>query len=120
MARALNSHSAESHRVRIHVIGDEAISPQARMYAEYRVFAALAESATENVRDSRVELRQGQRNGGERIDCHVTVHLDGGAVLRSRGTGTHAYAAINRAVQRLGAAASRRLARARLKPVAGC
>jgi hypothetical protein len=44
--------------MRIEVVGNETITPQARRYAEYRVFAALTQSAaTRNARRARVTLR---------------------------------------------------------------
>jgi ribosome-associated translation inhibitor RaiA len=89
--------------MRIEVIGEDPISPQARTYAEYRVFAALTQLAeTEHVRHVRVLLRP-VRSGRtcEDIACTVTVAREGSASLRVRTTGPHAYAAINRAVERL-------------------
>ena len=87
--------------IRIQVVGEDSISPQARTYAEYRVFAALAHSA-ERVRDARVVLRSFDCYGGsERVVCTVTIGLEGTGSLRIRTTGAHAYAAINRAVDRV-------------------
>ena len=88
---------------------DDAINAQARTYAEYRVFAALARH-TRNVRRVRVVLRQ--VDTGETCDkvaCAVTVTLEPSGVLRIRATGAHAYAALNRAVERLGCALGRRV-----------
>jgi ribosome-associated translation inhibitor RaiA len=91
--------------LRIQVVGDETISSQARTYAEYRVFAALTQSAgTRNARAARVVLRQvklGDQCSG--VACTVTVLLESDAV-RVRASGAHPYAAINRAVERLRAA----------------
>ena len=89
--------------MRIEVVGEDAISQQARTYAEYRVFAALTQCPeTDQIRCVRVVLRpvRGER-GGERIACIVTVTLAGSDSFRIRSTGPHAYAAINRAVDRL-------------------
>ena len=89
--------------VRIEVLGGETISPQARAYAEYRVFAALTQiTESQQVRRARVVLRS--VNGGrscDRVSCTVTVSLDGLEPLRVRTIGAHAYAAINRAMERL-------------------
>ena len=91
--------------MRIEVLGENAISAQARAYAEYRVFAALARMA-ERVRRARVVLRTVDRcSGCGGVACTVTVALEGTGSLRVRTTGTHAYAAINRAFVRLRAAA---------------
>ena len=90
--------------MRIEVLGDT-ISAQARTYAEYRVFAALAQSA-EKVRRARVVLRtvgpSGESGG---VACTVTVNLEGTGSFRVRTTGAHPYAAINRAIQRIRLAA---------------
>jgi ribosome-associated translation inhibitor RaiA len=89
--------------MRIHVLAEDGISPQARTYAEYRLFAALSQFVdTEQVRDARVVLRPARhRRGSETVACTVTVALDPGGILRIRTTGDHAYAAINRAAERL-------------------
>jgi ribosome-associated translation inhibitor RaiA len=89
--------------VRIEVLGDETISPQARTYAEYAVFAALTRSGqTERFSHARVVLREVNEAGRkQRVACAVTVQLDGAAPIRVRATGTHTYAAINRAVERI-------------------
>jgi ribosome-associated translation inhibitor RaiA len=92
--------------MRIQVLGEDPISEQARAYAEYRVFAALAQSA-ERVRGARVVLRSHDREGGcDRVVCAVTIDLEGTRSLRVRATGAHAYAAINRAVERVRLAAA--------------
>jgi ribosome-associated translation inhibitor RaiA len=91
------------------VCEDDAINAQARTYAEYRVFAALARHSG-NVRRVRVVLRQ--MDAGEtcdKVECAVTVTLEPSGVLRLRSTGPHVYAAINRAVERLGRALGRRV-----------
>jgi ribosome-associated translation inhibitor RaiA len=89
--------------MRIEVIGEETISQQARTYAEYRVFAALTRLSTaDQVQRVRVLLRPAPlRRGCERIVCAVTIALEGSDSLRIRTTGPHAYAAINRAVERI-------------------
>jgi ribosome-associated translation inhibitor RaiA len=89
--------------MRIEVIVDEPINPQARTYAEYRVFAALTQSGKgDQVRHVRVLLRP-VRSGSncDEIACTLTVTLAGSDSLRIRTMGRHAYAAINRAVERL-------------------
>ncbi len=89
--------------MRIEVVGADTISQQARTYAEYRVFAALMQSGdAERVRGARVVLRPVERGRGcDRIVCTVTVALGGEDSIRIRATGAHAYAAINRAVERI-------------------
>jgi ribosomal subunit interface protein len=91
------------------VSDDDVISAQARTYAEYRVFAALARH-TRNVRRVRVVLRQVDAGDTcEKVACVVTVTLEPSGVLRILATGTHVYAAINRAVERLDRALGRRV-----------
>lgn len=91
--------------MRIEVLGGDTISSQARTYAEYRVFAALARSA-EKVRRARVVLRALDRCGGcGGVACTVTVALEGTGSIRIRTKGAHAYAAINRAIERIRTAA---------------
>ena len=91
--------------MRVEVLGEDTISLQARAYAEYRVFAALARSA-ERVRHARVVLRAVDRCGGcGAVACTVTVGLEGPGSFRIRATGAHAYAAINSAIERIQSAA---------------
>lgn len=89
--------------MRIEVIGEGAVDQQARTYAEYRVFAALTQSSeADKVQRVRVLLRPVKLgSGGETIACTVTVALEGSDSFRIRTTGPHAYAAINRAVERI-------------------
>lgn len=93
--------------MRIEVVGDDTISQQARTYAEYRVFAALTQfSDGDKVEGVRVMLRPVKLGSGcEGIACAVTVALHGSDPFRIRTTGPHAYAAINRAVERIRASA---------------
>jgi ribosome-associated translation inhibitor RaiA len=87
----------------IEVIGEGTISQQARTYAEYRVFAALTQfTDAGKVQRVRVLLRHVKpRNECESIACTVTVALEGSDSFRIRTIGPHAYAAINRAVERI-------------------
>ena len=89
--------------MQIEVIGGGTINRQARIYAEYRVFAALTQFAdAEAVRRVRVVLRTTDRGRGcDRVACTVTVAAAGADSFRVRATGPHAYAAINRAVERI-------------------
>jgi ribosome-associated translation inhibitor RaiA len=89
--------------MRIEVVTQEHISPQARTYAEYRLFTALSQLVdTDRVRGARVLLRSARRKrGGDGVSCTLTVAFHRADVLRIRTTGGHAYAAINRAVERL-------------------
>jgi ribosome-associated translation inhibitor RaiA len=88
---------------RIHVIGDDkAISSQARTYAEYRVFSALTRHALK-FRRARVLLRSNEERGAcDKVICAVSVAMEPSGSVRVRVTGPHVYAAINRAVERLG------------------
>lgn len=90
---------------RIAVNGDDSIDVQARTYAEYRVFAAVARHAR-NLRRVRVMLRHTDDHD---VICVVTVGLEGGGALKIRVTAPHPYAAINRAVGRLRIALGRRV-----------
>jgi nucleotide-binding universal stress UspA family protein len=89
--------------MRIDVVGDGTISQQARTYAEYRVFAALTQFwEADKVQRVRVLLRPVRLGSGcESIACTVTVAPAGSDSFRIRTTGPHAYAAINRAVDRI-------------------
>ena len=88
---------------RIHVVCDDsAISSQARTYAEYRVFSALTRVALK-VRRARVLLRPSEKRGTcGTVTCAVSVALEPSRFVRVRAKGPHVYAAINRAVERLG------------------
>jgi ribosome-associated translation inhibitor RaiA len=87
---------------RIRVVGDDqSISPQARTYAEYRVFSALTRH-TQEFRRARVVLHQvSDAAGCDKVACAVTISLEPSGSIRIRVTGPHGYAAINRAVERL-------------------
>ena len=92
--------------MRIEVVRNQAISAQARTYAEYRVFAALTQSTgTRNLRCARVVLRPVHDDaGGDRAACTVIIRFEEADTVRVRATGPHPYAAINRAVERLNGA----------------
>jgi ribosome-associated translation inhibitor RaiA len=94
--------------MRIEVVGGDTISQQARTYAEFRVFAALTRIAdAERVRRARVVLRPVESGSGcDSFACSVTLSVEGADPIRVRATGPHAYAAINRAVDRLRATAA--------------
>ena len=89
--------------MRIEVVGEGTIGQQARTYAEYRVFAALTQfAAADKVQRVRVLLRPVKLgSAGESVACDVTVALAESDSFRIRTTGPHAYAAINRAVDRI-------------------
>jgi ribosome-associated translation inhibitor RaiA len=89
--------------MRIEVTGDdESSNAQARTYAEYRVFAALVRH-TPHVRGARVVLRRDEPDGtSDTVICAVTVELEPSGSVRTRSRGQHVYAAINRAVERIG------------------
>jgi ribosome-associated translation inhibitor RaiA len=89
--------------MRIEVLGDHSISPQARSYAEYRLFAVLSQVVdTGRVRHVRLVLRPTRhKRDSESVSCTVTIEIDAEEMLRIRTTGDHPYAAINRAMERL-------------------
>jgi hypothetical protein len=66
-------------------------SRQARAYAEYRVFEALARH-TPRVCGARVVLRRDERTGTcDTVVCAVTVALELSGSVRTRSRGLHAY-----------------------------
>jgi ribosome-associated translation inhibitor RaiA len=97
--------------MRIEVIAeDESINAQARTYAEYRVFTALARHI-QHIRGVRVALRPDERDGTrDTVVCAVTVALEPSGSIRIRACGPHAHAAIDRAVERIGDLVRRRTA----------
>ena len=86
----------------IEIIGDDSIGHQARVYAEYRLFAALSQTLdTREVKRASLVLRRttkGRHAGG--VVCTVTIDMRNGEVTRLSGAGAHPYAAINRVVER--------------------
>jgi ribosome-associated translation inhibitor RaiA len=94
---------------RISVVADTSISAQALTYAEYRMFATLTRQ-TPDFHRARVVLRSRDvAESCDHVSCSLTVGLEPSASLRIRTTGPHVYAAINRAVERLGDALGGRL-----------
>ena len=89
--------------MRIEVVGkDESSNSQARTYAEYRLLATLARYR-QRVRGARIVLRRDKRNGAcDTVVCAVIVALDPCGTVRARIREGHAYAAINRTVERIG------------------
>lgn len=88
--------------MRVQVLTDESIGPQARAYAEYRVFAALTHmGGLARVRHACVVLRSGSGKGCDRVACAVAVGLDTGDPIRIHGWGPHPYAAVGHAVEQL-------------------
>jgi hypothetical protein len=67
------------------------------------VFAALTQlGEARKVRRARVVLRPVSRpDGCQGAICVVTIAMDSSEAVRVRTTGAHAYAAINRAVERI-------------------
>jgi hypothetical protein len=88
--------------MRITVMGGDSISPQARAYGEYRLFAALSQVLdTGRVQNASLVLgRAKSRRHCDGVVCTMTVEFEGGEVTRLRTFGEHPYAAINRAVER--------------------
>ena len=89
--------------MRIEIIGDDSISRQARIYAEYRLFAAVSQIVDiGRVKSASLAVRRApSRRSDNGVLCTVTVELNSGDVARFRASGDHPYAAINRAVDRL-------------------
>lgn len=74
---------------------------QTRAYAEFRIFAAMARFSRD-IEEATVTLAQ-PSGVGRAIRCAVSITLPGGARLHVNARGRHAYDAINRAVDRIGA-----------------
>jgi ribosome-associated translation inhibitor RaiA len=89
--------------MQIEVVGkDESSNSQARTYAEYRFSATLARHR-QRIRGVRIVLRRGKRNGAcDTVVCAVTVALNSSGTVRAQVREGHAYAAINRTVERIG------------------
>jgi len=80
---------------------DGATTPHARAYAEYRVFAALARH-TRVIRRVRVELAHAEGNGSAGcVSCAVHLTLQPSGSARARTRGANAFAAIDRAADRI-------------------
>ena len=88
--------------IRIEVVSaDDCSNLQARAYAEYRLFAALARHAPQ-VRSARVTLGRENRNGArDTVICNVIVALTGEDSVGTNASAAHACAAINQAVARI-------------------
>lgn len=87
--------------MRIEVIGDDSIGPQARTYAEYRLFTALSQVVdASRVRSASLVLRARSSRRCDGVTCTVTIELDDGDIARLKASGDHPYAAINCAVER--------------------
>jgi ribosome-associated translation inhibitor RaiA len=86
--------------MQVHVSGsNDSINPQARAYAEYRVFEVLARHR--HVLGARVALRRIQRSDDdESVVCTINIELEPRGRLRTRASASHAYAAVDRAVKR--------------------
>jgi ribosome-associated translation inhibitor RaiA len=87
--------------MRIDIIDeDDSTTAQARVYAEYRLFATLARYARA-IRSVRAVLHVERRGVADRATCVVTVVLDpsGSAVVRAHGR--HVHGAIDRAAGRI-------------------
>lgn len=90
--------------MRIEIVGDDSIGHQARIYAEYRLFAALSQAGdARHVRAATLALgrTKSQRHSGDGVACTVTVEMHHGEIERFTGMGAHPYAAINAVVDRI-------------------
>jgi ribosome-associated translation inhibitor RaiA len=86
----------------IEITGDDSITRQPRIYAEYRLFAALSEVVdTDRVQTASMVLRRRFNRHCDGVVCTARVELDGHEVVRVSAWGPHPYAAINRAIERL-------------------
>jgi hypothetical protein len=85
----------------------DAFSAQARTYAEYRVFAALARHSIE-ARTTRVILAAHEdRSADERVSCVISIATEPAGRMRIKAYGRHPYAAINLAVDRIALVAAK-------------
>lgn len=102
-ARPAGARLASRRVMRIEIVGDDSISRQARIYAEYRLFAVLSHGiGTRRVNTASIVLRRvTSRRQCEGVVATVTIELEGNDVARLTAWGEHPYAAINRAVERL-------------------
>src|SRR3982751_2122785 len=107
MAWTLPHHDV--NRMRIDVIGTgDSTTPQARAYAEYRLFATLARH-TRVIRCVRVVLAHAERNGSAgRVTCAVDLILEPSGSARARAQGPHAFRASDRAAERIADLMARR------------
>lgn len=88
--------------MRVHVVDEGGWdSAQARAYAEYRLFAALAQYGS-LVQGAQIVLRYEGEEGPAAFLCRMAVTLERPGVVRTRVCAPHAYAAIDRAVERIG------------------
>jgi ribosome-associated translation inhibitor RaiA len=88
--------------MRIEVTGkNDAVSPQIRAYAEYRLFTALARHARV-IRRVRVILGSPDSQAGGALTCEVDVSLQASASARVLAHGPHMHAAIDLASERIG------------------
>jgi hypothetical protein len=104
--------------MRIQVISDDSINEQARTYAEYRLFAAIAQVIdTSRVRLASLRLRRvSTRRPGHSVICTIVLDLEDGDIVRLEASGEHPYAAINRGVDRVRLQAQTARAAACLEP----
>jgi ribosome-associated translation inhibitor RaiA len=94
--------------MRIEVIDSGLTTPQARSYAEYRLFTTLARHARA-IRSVRVILERSQRkDGAEEVICAVDVGLEPSGSIRARANGRQPHGAIDRAAERIGDLLNRR------------
>ena len=79
---------------------------QTRAYAEYRIFSSVARFG-DVVHEATVSLTARRAGGAAR--CVVSVSVDDNGCVRVSARGRHAYDAINRAAERIGAALRRHI-----------
>jgi ribosome-associated translation inhibitor RaiA len=97
--------------MRVHVFAEGvANSAQARAYAEYRLFVALARHGA-LVQGAQIELRCEGDDGPSAFRCRMTVSLEPTGRARTCVYASHAYAAIDQAADRIGHLIHRRAAR---------
>jgi ribosome-associated translation inhibitor RaiA len=98
--------------MRIEVVDGGWTTPQARAYAEYRLFTTLARHARV-IRSVRVNLERSQRkHGAEEVICEVDVGLEPSGSVRTRANGGQPHGAIDRAAERIGDLLNRRTPKA--------
>ena len=94
--------------IAIDVVGDSELPQQTRTYAEYRTFAILTKHHA-RPRHARLTLRAVEPPDACRFcECDVALHFRDGTIVSVAVRGSHPYAAINRAIDRIDAALAER------------
>jgi ribosome-associated translation inhibitor RaiA len=87
--------------MRVRVTEQGAHGEQARAYAEFRLFTVLTRYGS-RVRGAQIVISRPEHERHSTFSCRMTVALQPSGTLRTVARGAHAYAAIDRAVARVG------------------